>query len=416
MIFGALNACKKDDDPEPSTGTLKGTVTDVASNPIEGVRIIIYNSATNSPTNETVTTNANGEYSVELDPGSYYLNLNKQSYMGIPAPGITPVSVEVVKGQETISDYIMQASPITGASSITGKVTTSAGDPIAGALVVAGTSNMAYSSATDAEGVYYIFNVPAGTYGVNAFLAGFNSTETSATVVSGEELTDINITADENAGGVVSGAITFLATENGVVDVALTHPITKETIPGLNTITTDGNYQISKVPNGTYIARASFENDTYVVDPDWIIKNGEPLVTVANNTIDRPFSVTGAVILNSPTNEATTTQPVEITETTPTFDWKPYSSSSDYVIEVSDINGNVIWGGFGEANGLPTKKVVIPSSETSVVFNSDGTAGTLQSNVVYRWRVFASKDDTKEATGWKLISASEEQMGIFIIK
>jgi len=51
------------------------------------------------------------------------------------------------------------------------------------------------------------------------------------------------------------------------------------------------------------------------------------------------------------------------------------------------------------------------------VFNSDGNASsTLKSNNTYRWRIYSSKDDNSSSTGWKLISVSEEQRGLFIIK
>ncbi|HEY4789303.1 MAG TPA: hypothetical protein VIH57_24805, partial [Bacteroidales bacterium] len=226
-----------------------------------------------------------------------------------------------------------------------------------------------------------------------------------------------DITMTTGASGNVSGSVSFLATNNGEVDVTLTNPLTKETIPGLVTKTQGGTYNIAKVPDGTYIVRASYVNDSYVVDPDWILKNGEPMVTVAGNTITQNFSVTGAVRLVSPTNDSTTTKPIEVTGSTPTFTWLAYSSTSDYVIEVSDINGNVIWGGFAKNGATITKNISIPKGQFSIVFNSDGNASsTLKSNNTYRWRIYSSKDDNSSSTGWKLISVSEEQRGLFIIK
>ncbi|MEN8119158.1 MAG: carboxypeptidase regulatory-like domain-containing protein [Bacteroidota bacterium] len=416
MVISILNACKKD-DPEPTTGFLSGTVYDAATDEaLADVRIIIYNSETNSPTDNTITTGSDGTYKVELEPGSYYLNLNKQSYMGIPAAGTTPVSVAVELGLETISDYNMQASPVINGGSITGKVMNGE-TAVAGALIVAESGNTAFSSVTDADGIYFIYNVPAETYNVKAYMSGFNSDEVSATVSSNTESADNNLNMTEGAIGEVSGLVTFLATDNGIVDVSLTHRITKETIPGLVTTTEAGAYTIANVPNGTYIARASYGNDGYVVDPDWIIKNGEPVVTINDNVVTRAFSVTGAVEVTSPSNEASTTVPVEITETLPVFTWVAYSSTSDYIIEVSDINGNVIWGGFSGAGANLTKNIIIAKDQLSIEFNSDGNAASdLELNTVYRWRIFASKDDVQEVTGWKLISGSEEQRGLFIIK
>ncbi|HEY0635412.1 MAG TPA: carboxypeptidase regulatory-like domain-containing protein, partial [Gammaproteobacteria bacterium] len=77
----------------------------------------------------------------------------------------------------------------------------------------------------------------------------------------------------------------------------------------------------------------------------------------------------------------------------------------------------VIWGGFSGSYDATLKNIVIPAAETSIVFNTDYTAtSALLPGHVYRWRIYASKDDVKEATGWKLISVSEDQQGLFKIE
>lgn len=310
----------------------------------------------------------------------------------------------------------MQTSSITNGGSISGKVT-SGGNALSGVLVAASNGTTGYSSVTGTDGTYYIYNVPAGTYQVQGALSNYNSTTVSVSVMASTESSGKDITMTSGATGVVSGTISFLATNNGEVDVTLTNPLTKQTIPGLVTKTQGGIYSIGKVPDGTYIARASYANDGYVVDPDWILKNGEPTVSISGSTITQNFSVTGAVRLVSPTNDSTTTKPIEVIGSTPTFTWLAYSSTSDYVIEVSDINGTIIWGGFTKGISTITKNIVIPKSQLSIVFNSDGKAtSTLKSKNTYRWRIYSSKDDNSSSTGWKLISVSEEQRGLFIIK
>ena len=150
------------------------------------------------------------------------------------------------------------------------------------------------------------------------------------------------------------------------------------------------------------------------MDPDWIIKNGEPYVTVSGASVIRNFSITGALAVVSPSNAATTSEPLQVTGTAPTFSWTPYSSSDDYIIEVMNANGQVIWGGF--SNNYTVKNISIPRSQTSIQFNSDGKATeSLQPGNVYRWRVYTSKNDIKEVVGWKLISVSEEQLGLIKI-
>jgi hypothetical protein len=416
-VFIALAAlsCKKNDDT-PTTGSLKGTVTNSSnSQAISGARIIVYDANTNAPTENLVLSGSDGKYAINLSPGTYYLNLGKQGFNGIPAAGITPVSVTVEAGKEVINDFQMQPTSITNGGYITGKVTSN-GNALPNVLVVAGNGSTGYSSVSAKDGSYIIYNVPAGSYQVQGYSSDYSSPVLNATVTANAESAGNNIAMTSGVSGSVSGTVTFLATNNGEVDVTLTNPFTKETIPGLVTKTLAGIYSIGKVPNGTYIVRASFSNDSYVVDPDWILRNGEPKVTVSGSSVSQNFSVTGAVRLVSPTNDSTTTKPIVISSLTPTFTWTAYSSTADYVIEVSDINGNVIWGGFTKGTAI-TKNIIIPKSQLSIIFNSDGKATkSLVANTIYRWRIYSSKNDVSSPTGWKLISVSEDQRGLFIIK
>ena len=108
--------------------------------------------------------------------------------------------------------------------------------------------------------------------------------------------------------------------------------------------------------------------------------------------------------------------PLAVTSTTPTFSWEAYSSTDNYVIEVSDINGNVIWGGFNNTGTVTVMNFPIPKITTSIAYNSNGTATQpLKSGQIYRWRIFASKSDISDPRGWKLISVSEEQQGLIKI-
>jgi hypothetical protein len=418
VISFVVFSCKKsDDNANPTKGFLKGVVTNsVDNNPVASVRITVYDALTNAPIGSSILTGSDGAFQIELDPGTFYLNLSKQGYNNIPAMGTTPVSVTVDAGKETVCNYELQASSVINGGFISGKVT-SGGNALAGVLVVAGKDSAGYSSVSGSDGSYYIYNIPAGTYNVLGYVSGYNSDTLSVDVAASTESAGKNITMTSGATGSISGMVSFLATNNGEVDVTLTNPLTKETIPGLVTKTAGGAYAISNVPSGTYIVRASYSNDNYVVDPDWILKNGEPLVTITGNAVTQNFSVTGAVKLVSPTNDSTTTSPIEIAEAAPTFTWQAYSSTSDYVIEVSDISGNVIWGGFTKNGATITKNIVIPKSQLSIAFNSDGKAtSTLKTNTIYRWRIYASKDDNSSPTGWKLISVSEEQKGLIEFK
>ncbi|MCK5469144.1 MAG: carboxypeptidase regulatory-like domain-containing protein, partial [Cyclobacteriaceae bacterium] len=305
---------------------------------------------------------------------------------------------------------------LTNSGMISGKVTEGE-NPVPGVLIVAvqTTGDDGFSSITDQNGEYVIYNIPANTYKVKGWISDYNSNEIDATITNGSETSNVDVTLTSGTSNTFTGQVRNLASENKDVDVALIHSITRETIPGLTTQSINQVYTISGIPDGIYLARATFENDERVMDPDRIAKFGEPTVDISGGiTIDLQFDVTGAVTINNPTNGSDTNIPFEITGTNPTFEWTPYSSSSDYIIEVMESNGNVIWGGFDNSGNLPQKNIVIPAGQTSIEFNADGNASipALEPGKVYRWRIFASKDDKTSDTDWTLISASEDQLGL----
>lgn len=406
-------SCNNKDEPVP-TGVVKGIVTDgTNSAAIAEVRIVLFDANTNEPTDNVTVTDAEGSYSFNVPGGSYFIKLSKQSYFSVPTQGISALPFTVTNGQEL--DNPVQMFPNTAANIgwISGKLSSSDA-AISGCLVVATDGTNGYSTISDKEGNYVIYNVPSASYSVKAWKSGINSSEVNAAVTTNTETANVDLTLSATSGATVSGAITFLATTNIEVDVALIHPETLETIPGLSTMTSAANYSMNQVPDGTYLARATYANDGVVMDPDWIVKNGEPFVTVSGGAATRDFSVTGAVTVVSPTNEASSTIPV-LSTSLPTFTWEAYPSTSDYVIEVMDAGSKVIWGGF--SNDWTVKNIVIPSAQNSIQFNSDGNATEdLQSGKVYRWRIYASKDNAQATTGWELISVSEDQMGLIIIE
>jgi hypothetical protein len=186
-------------------------------------------------------------------------------------------------------------------------------------------------------------------------------------------------------------------------------------VNGLTTVIDAGrNYAINKIPDGEYVAWASYENDGYVMDPDWIFKNPGALNisfdTISSKVLD--FSVTGAITIISPTNPANNIIPEPADSIIPTFYWNAYSSTKEYIIEVKDINGNLIWGGFKENGEI--NHAQIPKEWNSVEFNFDGSAiSQLQSGNIYQWRLYS--DDDEAANIQTLLSASEDLMGLFLI-
>jgi len=406
--------CSEDEPVQPTTGIIQGAVTEAGTSlPVSSVRVVVFDANTNAPL-LSLTTGGDGSYSIELGPGTYLLKFARQGYEDLPPRDISPLPVTVTVGQTTPYSVQMFKSSLTNTGAISGKVL-AAGSGVPGCLVVAEGTASGFSATTDASGVYLITNVQAGSYTVKAWKSGYTSTAAAVNVTAATEQKDVNVTLSAGVSGSVSGSITFLATTNIEVDVSLLNLKTRETVPGLSTTTISSNFTIANVPDGTYLARATYKNDGKVMDPDWIIKNGEPIVTVSGGATTRNFSVTGAVDLVSPTNPPSDTQPIEVVKDTLRFTWVAYPSTDDYVIEVINQNGTVIWGGF--ASNWTVKKITIPKTQTSIVFNADASATEqLTSGKFYRWKIYSSKNDAKEPTGWKLISNSEDQRGLIRIK
>lgn len=413
LLSAFLFGCKKT-DPNADTGIVKGIIKNVSNTSvISTARVVVFDANTNAPTANSVFTDNSGLYSFTLSAVTYYVSVSKLGFESVPPLNISAVPFTIVAQQTVKLDLQMYPMTITGLGTISGTVTESS-NPSAGVLVVASGTSNGYSSVSDKDGNYWIYNVPAGTYPVKAWKSGFNSSGAYATLASSGESQNNNLTLASGTSGSVTGSVSFLATTNIEVDVSLVNPQTRETIPGLTTKTTGENYTITNIPAGTYIARASYESDGKVVDPDWIVKNGEPVVTVGTASATMNFSVTGAVSLTSPTSAATSAQPASVSSTTPTFTWLAYPSTDNYIIEVSDVNGKVVWGGFNNKGTL--RNLVIPKTATTIIYNNNGAATeSLQNGHVYRWRIYASKDDSSDPRGWKLISVSEEQQGLIKI-
>jgi hypothetical protein len=423
-----LSNCSKSSDPAPvTTGKISGKVTDLGTaGALADATVIVFDASNNSPVN-TAKTNSTGDYSFDVVPGNYFLKFSKQGYLSIPAVGTSPVSFVVTLGATTDKPAQLSASTVINAGYISGKVSVGAtGQP--GVLVAAEATGVAFSAISDKDGNYTIFNVPAASYQVKGYLASYSTASVAAAVVANTQTPNINVSLTLGAAGQFSGTFkvisqTTIATPPTTMDIALVHPITKETIPGLSqsvAYSSSLSYSFTKVPDGSYVIRASYANDYIVIDPDYVTKFGDYKVTLAAG-VPTPATVdivaTSAVILTSPTNAMTTIVPVDAT-TTPTFQWSSYSSTSDYVIEVADAStGIVVWGGFTNTNGTITKKITIPSSTTSITYNSDSKASQAALTVgkVYRWRIFASKNNN-QTNSWNLIAASEDQMGLIKVK
>jgi len=421
LVFVFVIGCSKDNgnNPVPLTyGIIKGKIIDVASSSMAGIasaNVTAYNANTNAPVTRTFS-NAQGYYRLEVAGGTYYLKVAAQGFCSYPWENGAPFPFYVPVNDSVIKDVHLSADPQAGSTgSISGTVT-SGTSGVVGVLIVAtrNSDSSAVSGVSGPAGFFVFYNVPAGDYSIRCYSAGYTQiSDTSVTVTAGVGITGVTLRLSAGSNTRLAGRITFLASQNAQVDITLVHPVTRDAVPGLHTIS-DANkdYSLSGIPVGTYIAWASYRNDGYVMDPDWIYKNGLPEVTfAAGDTLKTlNFSVTDAITIVSPTNAADSIYPVPVDTVVPTFTWESYPSTHEYIIEVYDSKGDLIWGGF-DTNGV-VRHAQIDQSQTSAVFNFDGSASdTLKNGEIYRWKIYADNDASLNVQG--LISSSEDLRGLF---
>jgi hypothetical protein len=76
------------------------------------------------------------------------------------------------------------------------------------------------------------------------------------------------------------------------------------------------------------------------------------------------------------------------------------------------MNGNLIWGGYDPDGTIRHSQI---QKETSVRFNFDGSASAqLKRGEIYQWKLYS--DDNAILNIQKLLSSSEDLMGVFVIR
>ena len=387
---------------------------------IPNADVVIFNANTNVAITRMVT-NTRGTCSLYVAPNNpYFLKVAAEDYRSSPPKGGSALPFEVGDNGSKVSRIIelKQRHNVENTGSVSGYVKTTDGEILTGALVVItkDDSSITISGVSGHDGYFIIYNIPIGFWQAKGFISGWYQTTAMDSIrVFDDSITSgIIVTLARETGSNLNGRITFLASHNSEVDITLVHPVTYDAIPGLNTFNTGGlTYLLDSIPPGTYIPWASYRNDGYVMDPDWIRKNGLPVTTFVRGdslkTID--FSITDAVTIVSPTNHPDTITPRVIEEFNPTFVWKKYPSTQEYIVGVYDASGNLVWGGFDSAGTVLHPQ--LSSRDTSVVYNFDSSGIELSYGTLYRWKVWADKGGEKDVQ--QLISSSEDLMGLFAI-
>jgi len=410
----SLYQCSDDNSTEPTPPTvIRIVVKSVAdSSTISGANVVLYDANSGESVGQEFSASDGIATFQASFSGNYYVRIAAQGFKELPEGSVSPVPFSVSSGETTTQTYYMSVL-----SGTFGKIDGTVNPQLSGFLIVATSSGMnsEFHTYSGPGGYFVLFNVPFDTYVLDAIKSGYQSTnQPQVTLTSGSASATVEIGVSQITGSTLTGMVTFLAVENGIVDVSLLDKRSNSVVNGLTTtIDINRHYSISNIPAGEYIAWASYKNDGYVMDPDWIFKNpGALFVSFAGDSSKvRDFSVTGAITLISPTNPPEDITPALADSIVPTFNWNPYPQAKEYIIEVRDINGELIWGGF-KANG-EIRHAQIPKEWTSVIFNFDGSALTqLQQGNIYQWRLYA--DDDAAPNVQTLLSASEDLMGLFI--
>lgn len=398
----------------PPTGRLKVEVTDTSSTEtvaVQGARVTVLDGESGQLI-KVLTTDANGLAATNLGIGQVQLKVAAQGHEASPASAYgSPLPYSINNGQVTTARY--QLTPLTNSAElgwISGKTIGIDGTRgVPNALVTAKSDSDSdgifewHSTFSDGNGRYVLFNVPAASdVELTALRGGYDFTTLSNVVVATAAGTESQNLASVEALGTVGGQLQFLSVSNSAADVTFLHPETRDVIPGLRTYTSSG-YTVNGIPDGIFHAIASLNTDGLVLDPDHVRKSGVPQLVMSSGVPDPgslDFAVTGAVDLVSPENFQI--MPVNAL----TFGWNAYPQTSDYILEVLDDKGNVIWGA-----SQPVAGSAYTFAKGTTEVNLDLTS-VLEIGKLYRVRVYASAD-MQEYPLFKLISVSEDLQGVF---
>ena len=213
--------------------TIIGKVSDTSGSQIAGATITL---AQNSPVpgRIQITTDASGNYSVSLDPGSY--NGDYTITASDPDYVSSSITLTIPNGATMTENFVLTA--LGSLAGFIGDASKTPITPVAGAIVTVGTLLVV----SDATGRYTLTGLTPGTNDVRLSASGFDVAEISVTVVSGVVTTQNFLLVEASAvmTGTVSDSDTGRLLSGATVRIG-----------GSSTKTaTDGTYTISGIPAG----------------------------------------------------------------------------------------------------------------------------------------------------------------------
>jgi hypothetical protein len=378
--------------PPPPPTQLGITVVDATTAlPITGAEVTLIE------TGDVKVTDAAGE--IFLDPieaGRYTFRAQAEGYVLFPRPRADVGVVQVIKEETTEIQIALEPRPNAMPGGRLEGTVTKSGAPVEGVLITA-TALRTFAAYSDKSGRFAMLGVDPSLYSVTAFIKGHSSSTVNSVDITAGAATTVDLTLAEIAGASVSGQ---LIGGTGTSSVTIVHRGSRYAVPGLvQRAQFGGSYAMDGIPPGDFEVFAAAELDGITFDPQWVLENGRPALTVgptasSSTALDLRFA--SAIAPVSPTNTATVVPPV-------TFTWPSVQDADRYVFEVRNVLGEVVYGGF-DVRKNPINPILGPAS----MYRLDNA--TLARGQLYTWRVFALRNVT---TGqlFEIISASEELGG-----
>jgi hypothetical protein len=419
--------CEQVTDGEPTCFApiqVRGKVLDLADTQgIAGARVVAVD-VNGAAVSSVAVSASDGTYALPIPaqrsadgtPAAFPVSLRADAagYQGFPGTVRQALPLDVGAAaadgdgfviKSALTDIGLIAQPDAPTGSIRGKVEVP--DDHAGVLVVAESGGKGTAGIVSRDGEYTIFNLAPGPYTVSAYSVGHVYTAKDTDVAASAVTVDLALASD--APGSLTGDVTF-ADAAGVSNTSVVafvestfDPLTGRGIapPGLRSPRTGapnvtGPFSIDGVPPGRYVVVAAFENDGLVRDPDLCIAGTDDVhvqVTAGQPATPTSFKVTGALEVMAP--GADVAEPVT---GTPTFTWADDSSEDQYLVEVFDSFGQLVWTMTtpGVSGGMPSLDY----------------GGPLIPGMYYQWRVTSSRQTGGGGASCN-ISRSEDLRGVF---
>jgi len=300
----------------PQSG-IQGTIT-LAGGSGNVVNVIV--SAISATDTTTTSPDADGDYIVNVVPGTYTVTAALDGYSADPVTNVVVIVGQVITGIDIQLDEILPGS-INGIVALEGL-----GDAEAVVITAGGETTNPYPVyvGPDIDHYEYDLEIIAGTYDVIATLAGYqDSTITNIVVQSGQQTTDVDfLLLLIHYEGYIAGKVTLKEGAGNVENVE----VTVDTI----TVNPDANGDyIVTIDNGTYDLTASLD--------DYATVTFDSLEVVADDTLDIDITLMNWEVI-------TGTQYVMISYITATLDGA--------FIDDSNSNQLAAFGPGGDCRGI----------------------------------------------------------------